>query len=187
MSLNKLKIDKSWTLFLDRDGVINRKLPDDYVKKISEFSFISGAVEAIAELTSLFGRCVVVTNQQGIGKQLMNEDDLEHVHDHMLGMIQKKGGKIDKIYYCPELHSNNHIDRKPNTGMAIKAKKDFPEIDFEKSIMVGDSLTDIQFGESMGMKTVFVSGQSNIKDDILSRADYIVSDLKQLANRLKSN
>src|SRR5690606_22066454 len=128
---------------------------------------------------------VVVTNQQGIGKKLMSDDDLNIVHQHMSTFIEKMGGKIDKIYYCPELQEKNHQDRKPNQGMAHKAKKDFPEIDFNKSLMVGDSLTDIQFGASLGMKTVFVYGMGNIKDETVVEADFLVSDLAELARRLK--
>ena len=81
MDIKDLQIDKQWTLFLDRDGVINRKLDNDYVKKIEEFSFLEGSQEAIATFNLLFGRIVVVTNQQGIGKGLMSKQDLKKVHD----------------------------------------------------------------------------------------------------------
>lgn len=159
--LNALKIDKSWSLFLDRDGVINHKLDNDYVKNISEFKFIEGAIEAIVEASQLFGRIVVVTNQQGIGKGIMTDRDLKVVHDHMLDKIEEKGGRIDKIYYCPELAAKNAACRKPNTGMADTAKHDYPEIDFAKSIMVGDSDSDIEMGKRCGMKTVLIRNETN--------------------------
>lgn len=172
--IKALKIDESWTLFLDRDGVINQKLDNDYVKNIQEFQFIDGAVEAIVEAGRLFSRIVVVTNQQGIGKGIMSHVDLKDVHDHMLEGIKQKGGKIDKIYYCPELAAKNAPCRKPNIGMAEEAKKDFPEIDFSKSLMIGDSDSDIEMGKRCGMKTVLIRSTNEIG------ADFRVDALKNL-------
>ena len=98
MDLKDLQIDKQWTLFLDRDGVINKKLDDDYVKNIEEFSFIKGSKEAIAVFNLLFGRIVVVTNQQGIGKGLMSKQDLKEVHDYMELELVKAGAHLDKNF-----------------------------------------------------------------------------------------
>ncbi|MGB1217881.1 MAG: HAD-IIIA family hydrolase, partial [Saprospiraceae bacterium] len=96
---------------------------------------------------------------QGIGKNLMRASMMEKVHDYMILEIEGNGGKIDEVYYCPELSKNNPKCRKPNIGMALQAKKDFPDIDFQKSIMVGDSISDIQFGKRVGMLTVFVEAK----------------------------
>ncbi len=157
MTLKDLNINKSWTLFLDRDGVINKKLENDYVKHWIEFEFIDGSIDAIKYLSTLFGKIVVVTNQQGIGKRLYRIEDLELIHKNMLYEIAYHGGKIDKVYFSPYLHSENHPTRKPGIGMALDAKKDFPEIDFSKSIIIGDSMSDMEFGRNAGMKTVFIS------------------------------
>jgi len=151
------KIDKNWTLFLDRDGVINRRLMDDYVKSWSEFAFLPGVPEAIAAFAKVFGRIVVVTNQQGIAKGLMTESDLQSIHHQMVLEIQKAGGRIDKVYFCPHHRQDNCACRKPRIGMAKQAKADFPEIDWQRSIMVGDTPSDIEFGRNAGMRTVFVS------------------------------
>ncbi len=175
MNLADLGVDKSWTLFLDRDGVINEKLDNDYVKNLEEFSFINGALDAIANFSNLFGRIVVVTNQQGIGKGLMTHTDLKIVHDYMDEEIKRIGGRVDKIYYCPELAAANAPCRKPNIGMAEEAKKDFPEIDFEKSIMVGDSVSDIEMGVKAGMFTIFIS--TGAKTEL---ADWKVSNLSEI-------
>src|SRR5690554_3157096 len=173
MKLKALKIDNSWTLFLDRDGVINEKLPNDYVKRIDEFIFLKGAIEAIAGLNKHFGRCLIVTNQQGIGKGLMTKEDLKVIHSYMTNKLEESDGRIDKIYYSPELASTNSIYRKPNTGMAEEARKDFPEIDFKKSVMVGDSLTDMQMGKRVGMITVYITNSKmRIKE-----ADFIFDSL----------
>lgn len=120
--LNKMKfeIDKSWTLFLDRDGVINKKIENDYVKKWSEFIFIIDALEALSILSSLFEYIIVVTNHRGVGKGIMSENDLNIIHTKMMDLVLKHGGRIDKIYFCPEILYTSFC-RKPNIGMAIKA------------------------------------------------------------------
>ena len=153
------KIDTSWTLFLDRDGVINKKLNGDYIKTIDEFEFLPYVLEAIKLFSSRFHRVVIVTNQQGISKLLMTEDDLHKVHQHLLQEVQNFGGRIDAIYHAPQLAEENSIMRKPNIGMALQAKEEFPSIDFKKSIMVGDSISDMEFAKNANMFGVFI-GQS---------------------------
>ena len=152
-----IKIDTSWTLFLDRDGVINQRLPGAYVKSQAEFRFCENTLLALQKLAPLFGRIVVVTNQQGIGKGLMTEADLEVVHQFMLENIDAAGGRIDAIYFCPDLAAANSPDRKPQPGMAYQAQANFPEIDFSRSIIVGDSASDMKLGKTLGMKTIFIT------------------------------
>lgn len=178
MSLSNLNIDQSWALFLDRDGVINRRIVDDYVKKWEEFEFLEGVLEALKIFSEKFGRIVVVTNQQGIGKGLMRKEDLDLIHGNMHYEVSFFKGRIDKVYYSPFLASENHHTRKPSIGMALEAKKDFPEIDFSKSIMVGDSGSDVEFGKNAGMKTVYI-GENN-----KYQADYLFSSLADFANSL---
>ncbi len=144
-------------MFLDRDGVINTRLIDDYVKSIDEFEFIEGSVEAIAQFTHWFDTIVVVTNQQGIGKDLMSEEDLSDIHAVMLEGIEKEGGRIDAIYHCPMLKHEKSNCRKPNPAMGYQAKADFPEIDFTRSVMIGDSISDMEFGAALGMINVFIT------------------------------
>lgn len=163
MTLKDLHIDKNWTLFLDRDGVINKKIENDYVKHWTDFEFLEGVLDALKILNSKFGKIVIVTNQQGIGKGLYRTEDLELIHKNMVYEINYLGGRIDKIYFSPHLASVNHPTRKPGTGMALEAKKDFPEIDFSRSVIVGDSMSDMEFGRTLGMKTVFIS-ENTVKD-----------------------
>ncbi|CAE7643375.1 gmhB [Symbiodinium microadriaticum] len=177
---NHKDINQQWTLFLDRDGVINEKLDGDYVKQISEFNFIEGSVEAIRKMNEIFGITVVVTNQQGIGKGLMTEDDLSVIHHHMLSELALEGAKIDKVYHCPDLAEKNSNCRKPNTGMAEEARKDFPTIDFKSSIMVGDSISDLQMGKRVGMITVYIHPD----EELPKEADYVCRNLEELANIL---
>jgi len=160
----KFEIDKNWTLFLDRDGVINKKIDNDYVKSWNEFSFIDGSLEALSVLSILFGNIIVVTNQRGVGKGLMSENDLNIIHDRMIDLVLKNGGRIDKIYFCPEILDTS-LCRKPNIGMAMMAKNDFPNIDFERSVMIGDSKSDIEFGKRLNMKTVLIGSKGTFYTD----------------------
>jgi len=155
--LKQWKVDTSWTLFLDRDGVINRKLAGAYVRHWGEFEFLAGVLDSIPLLMRYFGRIVVVTNQQGIGKDLMNHEDLHDIFSQLQQAVIQAGGKIDCFYYCPHLASQQCACRKPNTGMGFQAKSDFNDIIFTKSVMVGDSDSDIIFGQKLGMKTVRIS------------------------------
>ena len=147
---------KFTTLFLDRDGVINYKI-DGYVQFFSEFRFIKDVPESIARLSNYFERIIIVTNQQGIGKKIMTEDQLFTLHDKMISEINDFGGKIEKIYYCDHLDSMNCDCRKPKSEMLLKAKEDFPDIDFKKSILIGDSDTDIIAAKNVNIKSIQVS------------------------------
>jgi histidinol-phosphate phosphatase family protein len=166
MHLTDFSIDKSWTLFLDRDGVINERLIGEYVKTPDEFDFIEGVPAAIAKLSKVFGLIIIVTNQQGIGKGLMSEEELRIIHDIMVQGIQEAGGRINKIYHSPQLERDNHPMRKPNTEMALQAQKDFHEIDFTKSVMVGDGLHDMEFGRRLGMQRVYISEKPEPNSDL---------------------
>jgi len=157
MSLKDLNIDSSWSLFLDRDGVINKRIVDGYVTTWKDFKFLPGVKQALKSLGQMLGRIVIVTNQQGIGKGFMTEENLLEIHQQLIGEIVDFGGRIDNIYHCPFRAEENSYLRKPAPGMAYLAQEDFPEISFEKSIMVGDSTSDMQFGKNMGMSTVLIS------------------------------
>lgn len=149
-------IDKSWTLFLDRDGVINKEKKEDYILNTNEFYFFDNVPQALEILNKKFGIIVIVTNQRGVGKGKMSVSDLEDIHAYMMYEIKHQGGRIDKIYFCTD-NDNNSTCRKPNTGMALQAKEDFPAIDFSKTIMVGNKLSDMQFGRNAGMRTTFIA------------------------------
>ena len=169
------------TLFLDRDGVINRRKIGGYITSVDEFEFLPGVLDAITKLSSHFEHIFVVTNQQCIGKGIITVEELSHIHKYMTDQIQQNGGRVDKIYFSPNLASENNISRKPNPGMAYQAKEDFPVIDLSKSIMVGDSLSDMQFGKNAGMKTVFLHNGQTINDPISSLSDEIYENLADFA------
>ena len=153
-------MENNLTLFLDRDGVINRRMPGEYVKYTDEFIPEPGMPEALRLLSGLFGRIVVVTNQAGIGKGVMDESDLDRVHRKMFEIVQAGGGRIDRVYYCPHRPDAGCDCRKPATGMAFQAKADFPDLDFSRAWIVGDSVADMKFGLALGMKTVLITGKA---------------------------
>ena len=152
-------------LFLDRDGVINRKIDGDYVRDLDSFEILPGVLEAVTSLSDLFDRIFIVTNQQGVGKGLMSAESLEVIHAHLASAVSEQGGRIDAIYHAPQLASENSPFRKPGTGMALQAKEEFPEIDLGASTMVGDSLSDMQFGRALEMTCVFIGKPEDIPAD----------------------
>jgi D-glycero-alpha-D-manno-heptose 1-phosphate guanylyltransferase len=178
-----IKTHSAKFLFLDRDGVINKHLPGDYVKNIAQFEFLPGVLDAIIKFNHFFSRIVIVTNQQGIGKNLYSEKDLNEVHQFMTTKIKEAGGTIDAIYFCPSLEIENPICRKPNVGMGLQAKRDFPDIDFKQSVMIGDSMSDMQFGRNLGMFTILISSDADKKfnPDLV---DLRMDGLKEVADLL---
>lgn len=170
------QIDDSWTLFLDRDGVINDRIMKGYVTCIEEFHFLPKVPEAIAALSHIFGKVFVVTNQQGIAKGLMTESNLLEIHTYMEAEVEKKGGKITRSYYAPGAVSPKNVLRKPKPGMALLAQRQFEGIDFKRSIMVGDTDSDMIFGKNLGMKTVRV----RTVEPICVEADYTIESLSEL-------
>ncbi len=141
------------TLFLDRDGVINRWLPGDYVRTWDQFAFLPGIRESLRKWAAKFRHVIVVSNQRGVGKGKMTQMELESVHARMLAEISAAGGRIDAIYTCTEL-APEHPMRKPQTGMFQAACRDFQDITPERSLMLGDSEYDRAFAANCGMSFV---------------------------------
>ncbi|UAY53640.1 D-glycero-alpha-D-manno-heptose-1,7-bisphosphate 7-phosphatase [Ferruginibacter albus] len=153
--LDLTQIDKTWTLFLDRDGVINHEKHLDYIHTWDEFVFYEGVKDAIKIFAQKFKYIIIITNQKGVGKGVTRLEDLHTIHANMRSEIETAGGKIDKVYFCTAL-DEHHPDRKPNPGMGLQAIKDFPQIDINKAIMVGNTIGDMEFGRNLGVKTVFL-------------------------------
>ncbi len=173
-------IQPNTALFLDRDGVINDETKQHYVTHWEQFEFLEGSLEAIRLFSSIFNKIFIATNQRVVGKNIIAEEALIAIHDQMLSRIEANGGRVDKIYYCTALNNDDPC-RKPNTGMALQAKLDFPEIDFQQSVMIGNSIDDMEFGKKMGMHTVFIS--SSKRDYALPHEliDYKFSNLLEAA------
>lgn len=177
-----MKIDKTWSLFLDRDGVINIDTPGDYCRNADMFELFETTAPAMKIFNQLFGTIVVVTNQRGVSKGVMTENDLKGIHVKMMDLLLPSGGRVDKIYYCMDLDVETSTHRKPKPGMAYDARRDFPSIDFNKSIMIGNNISDMQFGRAVGMTTVFVDDRKERGGVKTEEMDFIVSDLLEFAN-----
>ncbi|MEP7372514.1 MAG: HAD-IIIA family hydrolase [Chitinophagaceae bacterium] len=153
--LNLREINKTWTVFSDRDGVLNEDKVGSYIFHPDEYIFYKGVPEAFKLFTEKFGRIIITTNQRGVGRGLMTVEDLDAVHQKMLAGIEDSGGKIDAIFYATSIDDDDPI-RKPNVGMAYKAIQQFPEIDLSRSIMIGNNISDMEFGRNAGMYTIFL-------------------------------
>ncbi len=149
------------TVFLDRDGVINRKPAEgEYVLSWAEFEFLPGVRDAVCLVTRAGLRVIVVTNQRGVARGLLRESEVQTIHRRMTAALAKSGGTIDGVYYCP--HNDGECDcRKPNVGLFRKAQRDFPAIDFAKSVVIGDSLADIGAGNSIGSAAILIEDDPN--------------------------
>ncbi|GAC1449051.1 MAG: hypothetical protein NVSMB7_10970 [Chitinophagaceae bacterium] len=154
--LDLKQVDKDWTLFLDRDGVLNHDKAGSYIFNPGEFIFYDGVLDAMKIFNQVFANIIVVTNQRGVGKGLMSEPDLVEIHNKMMQEVETAGGRIDAIYYATS-PDNNHPERKPRPGMALKAKAGCPGIEFSKSIMVGNNISDMEFARNTGMHAVFLT------------------------------
>jgi D-glycero-D-manno-heptose 1,7-bisphosphate phosphatase len=164
-SANSFSLRTLRTVFLDRDGVLNRKLPEGrYVTSWSEFQPLPGVPQAIARLNRAGLRVVVVSNQRGIALGLYTSEDVRSIHSALQGWLQSQGAHIDAFYFCP--HDAQQCDcRKPLPGLFHQARAGFPEIAAASSLMIGDSLSDIEFGHRLGMTTLFLEGDPGIPDE----------------------
>jgi D-glycero-D-manno-heptose 1,7-bisphosphate phosphatase len=178
-------IDKSWTLFLDRDGVINHEKHMDYIHTWDEFVFYDGVKEAMKVFNGIFGHIVVVTNQKGVGKGVTRAEDLELIHSNMIAAIEAAGGRIDRVYFCTDLEDSSP-NRKPNPGMGLQARNDFEAIDLDKAIMIGNTMSDMQFGRNLGIKTIFLPTTRPEVDTTDKRIDLVCSSLEAFAGILEN-
>lgn len=153
MKLSDIDITGVETLLLDRDGVINRLRPNDYVKQWSEFEFLPNVKETLAAWAQAVKYIFVVTNQRGVSKGLMTEDDLNAIHHQMCQEIELVGGRIDHIYYCTSL-TEEDPRRKPGIGMFLDILRDHPDINPITTLMIGDSDSDMQFAQNCGIRGI---------------------------------
>ena len=178
------KIDKRWTLFLDRDGVINNEKHMDYINSWDEFKFFPGVKEAIKTFSEKFGNIFIVTNQRGVTKGLTKLEDLEVIHKNLVEEVATAGGKITKVYYCCDMDDASQ-NRKPNPGMGLQAKKEFPEVDFSKSVMVGNTISDMEFGRNLGIPlNIFIRSTHPLLGVQHPMVDLVYPDLASFAKAL---
>lgn len=181
--LQNIFSDKKY-LFLDRDGVINKRIVGGYITSWEDFEFLPGVLDSMATISGHFDKICIITNQQGIGKGLMSHEDVENIHQSMKHDIEEAGGRIDGIYYCSKLKDAENNCRKPGVFMALAAQKEFPEIVWEESIMIGDTRGDMEFAKNAGMTAVLLVNEfTEAKDREL--ADDSIQSLIEISKLIK--
>lgn len=181
--------ERSGAVFLDRDGVINQNRPD-YVKSWEEFTFLPGVFSSLRRLAKSELAIVVVTNQSAIGRGLMSQATLEEIHARMTSEIARRGGRIDAIFYCPHRPEENCPCRKPRPGLLLRAAEEL-DLNLSRSYLVGDSLSDVELGLTLGCTTFLVLSGRGRKE--LERREarilqgfYVVSDLSEAVDIILS-
>ena len=144
------------TLFLDRDGVLNRLRPGDYVKNWAEWEWMPGVLDEMPRWARKFAHIVLVSNQRGVGKGLMSDADLSRIHARMMTEILDAGGRLDLVLTCTATDDGDPR-RKPNPGMFREACSLIPAIEGGKSIMIGDTPSDAAFAKNCGMQFVLLA------------------------------
>jgi D-glycero-D-manno-heptose 1,7-bisphosphate phosphatase len=183
MTIEQMDASRIRNVFLDRDGVLNRKMPEGaWVTDWGQFQWLPGAVEAMARLRRAGMTVMVVTNQRGVALGLFTLDMLELIHGNMQSSLAKKGAGPVAIYACP--HDVGECScRKPDVGLFEQALHDFPEANASNSVVIGDSQTDIEAGRRMGMKTIFIQGEPDLQKpgtgSAASLADWVAGSLLQ--------
>ena len=183
-SENKRKV-----IFLDRDGVINKKV--DLLHKIEDFELLLGTSQAIKIINKSEFLAIVVTNQPVVARNLCSIEELEEIHKKMETLLGKENAKLDAIYYCPHHPDKGYPEenleykiececRKPNIGMIKMAEKDF-NIDLNGSFIIGDSSRDILCGKNAGLTTVAVRRGDDLKE-IEVEPDYLFKNLNEAVN-----
>ena len=171
------------TIFLDRDGVINKET--GYIHKIEDFQFINGVFEACQNFNQLGYQIIIVTNQSGISRGYYTEIDFQKVTNWMLGQFKINNIEILDVIHCPHLPSDFCDCRKPKPGMLLTAKTKH-NIDMEKSWMIGDKESDIKAANNAGiMNTILVKSGHNV-DEFNSNAKFVLDSIKNIHQAIKN-
>jgi len=157
------------TIFLDRDGVINARAPRaEYIRTPEEFTFLPGVLDALAMLNRAGYRVLVISNQAGIGRGVMTEEDLAAVNRKLTDEAAAAGGRIDTIYYCPHDWDDGCDCRKPKPGMLFQAQRQW-HLDLTRTLFVGDDVRDGQAAEAAGCPYEMVGPGRTLLDIVKDR------------------
>lgn len=153
-------MSQSPTAFVDRDGVINRKRPEgEYVNSRDEFEPLPGSIEALAALSRAGYIIVIVTNQQGVAKGVTDSSFVDGLHMELVDLVAAAGGTIDQVQICSHLAGTCEC-RKPAVGLFEQARAKDPRIDFARSVVIGDSQSDIEAALQIGARPVLVTADA---------------------------
>lgn len=169
-------------LFIDRDGTLNYDCP--YCKNISEIRIYEDIFDPIKLLSKNY-YIIIVTNQSGIAKGIFSVIDLEKMNKKIKDSIESRGGRVDRIYYCPHKNEDKCECRKPNIGMVYDALREF-SIDLDKSFVIGDDDKDIMFARNAGIKSIRIRRQGTINGDYFAEDFYdVVSIISKSTRNVK--
>jgi len=164
------------TIFLDRDGVINKEV--GYLHRIDDFEFINGVFDACKHLQNLNYKIIIVTNQSGICRGYFTENDFQILTNWMIKQFKKNDINVFDIFHCPHMPKSNCNCRKPMPGMLLEAK-DKHNIDMDKSWMIGDNENDIKAAESAGISNTILVRSGHKIDESKSGAKFILESIQQ--------
>ena len=153
------------TIFLDRDGTINDD-PLGYINSLSDYHFYDYTFEALGILKKYCNNFVIVTNQSGLAKGKLDINNLNEIHHFVREEFEKRDLNLRAIYFSQDYREDFNSMRKPGIGMFLKAKEDL-NIGLKNSLMIGDSIVDIQAAEKVEMKSIFLlsgQGKSYLED-----------------------
>ncbi len=153
-------------IILDRDGVLNEKAPRaQYVRNWAEFKWLPGVKESMCQLNEAGFRIIIVSNQAGVARGAMTEQDLHEIHHRMVKEVQQSGGRVDAIYYCPHDWDEGCTCRKPKPGMLFQAQHDF-NLDLSRTVFIGDDERDGQAADAAGCLSALVSEKRTLAEII---------------------
>ena len=164
------------TIFLDRDGVINKEI--NYLHKIDDFEFIDGVFEACRYLMSLNYKIIVITNQSGIARGYYTTNDFQILTNWMIAQFKKNGVNILDIFHCPHLPDSNCMCRKPMPGMLFDAQYKY-DIDMQNSWLIGDKKNDIIAANRAGITNTILVKSGHKIDELDSNAKYILGSINK--------
>jgi D-glycero-D-manno-heptose 1,7-bisphosphate phosphatase len=170
-------------VFLDRDGVINRKAPEgEYISRWEDMEFCAGVFSAVLDLQRAGFKIIVITNQRGIALGKVRFKDVEDIHSRMKEAFAKHGVEIAGIYFCPHDIPENCQCRKPKPGLLLQAAQEHA-LDLSRSWMIGDAISDIEAGRNAGCKTVRILSATSLETGVT--ADITAADLASAARKLR--
>ncbi|MBU3934641.1 HAD-IIIA family hydrolase, partial [Patescibacteria group bacterium] len=155
-------------VFLDRDGVINKKPPKaDYVKNWKEFEFLPGAIEGLLFLKQKGYDIYLISNQPGISRGMMTKEDLDDIQKKMEEELAKNNIKISGSYFCLHNWEEGCDCRKPKPGLLFQAARE-RNLDLSKIVFIGDDERDIQAGDTAGCRTILIGENKNLLEIVNS-------------------
>ena len=171
------------TIFLDRDGVVNKEVR--YLYKLSDFEFIDGIFDACLYFQKLGYEIVIVTNQSGITRGYYNENDYQKLTEWMLGQFNDNGINILDTFYCPHGPESLCECRKPKPGMLIEAKHKY-NISMKDSWMIGDSESDIKAANAAGISKTILVRSGHLVDESNLNSKFTIDSIKQSKEVIKT-